>query len=113
MQKTATGQEYGAAKAQQDSMAVVPMATGAGQPPAPSGPAQMPPGFVPPDQTPTFGDPTARPDEPVTAGLPFGPGAGPGQAGPNAASDDIEDRLRALYAAFPTPELRELLEQID
>jgi hypothetical protein len=30
-----------------------------------------------PDQVPSLSAPTARPNEPVTAGLPSGPGAGP------------------------------------
>ena len=30
-----------------------------------------------PDDTPMLTDPTALPDEPITAGLPYGPGPGP------------------------------------
>jgi hypothetical protein len=32
---------------------------------------------VTPDDSPMLSDPTMRPDEPVTAGLPIGPGSGP------------------------------------
>lgn len=35
--------------------------------------------------TPLFA-PTERPDEPITAGAPFGPGPGPAQVGPSSAS---------------------------
>lgn len=108
---TVKGQEYGAAKAQQESMAAVPMPQAQPPPAAPVGPR-----VISPDETPTLRGPSARPDEPITAGLPFGPGRNPSpfdSTGANAASDDVVDRLRSLYMAFPTPELRELLEQID
>lgn len=114
---TATGQEYGAAKAQQDSMRAVPMASGAtAVAPVPqTGPPAMPPGFVSPDDTPTLGGPSARPGEPLTAGLPFGPGRTPQPNDPapaNAMDQDIAARLRALYSQYPTSELRELIEQL-
>lgn len=110
--QTAKGQEYGKAKAQQDSMKAVPVAGGATTV-APAGPVAMPPGFVYPEDTPTFGQPSSRPDEPITAGLPFGPGVGPTRPAPNPNGEDIVDRLRALYLQFPTDELRDLLDQAD
>lgn len=33
--------------------------------------------FIGPDEVPNLSAPSSRPDEPVTAGLPVGPGAGP------------------------------------
>lgn len=59
----AAGQPYGARKAQEDAQRAVPMAAGL---PAPA-----------PTQVPSLAEPSSRPDEPVTSGLPMGPGAGP------------------------------------
>jgi len=54
---------------------------------------------------------TARPDEPLTAGAPFGAGPGPD---PFAAATDPDteaiDRLRALYRQTGSPSLGYLLE---
>lgn len=54
--------------------------------------------------------PTERPDEPVTAGVPLGPG-------PNstmlAASHPAVVELRAAYAKYPTPEIAWLLAALD
>lgn len=62
--------------------------------------------------------PTERPDEPLTAGLPIGPGAGPeallfNRAAPPGPMEEIAFQLRALYLHRPTEELRALLEEID
>lgn len=109
----APGQPYGAVKAQADSMKVVPMANRpAGAAPAPP-PAAAPARTISPDETPTFGMPTSRPDEPLTAGLPFGPGRGPQGPAPNPANDDVSDRLRAIYDRYPTDELADLLDELD
>jgi hypothetical protein len=58
--------------------------------------------MVTPDQVPTFGTPTSRPDEPLTAGLPFGPGAGPR---PQPAPPPANPELSALARYLPTLEL--------
>jgi hypothetical protein len=58
---------------------VNPTAAG-GMTAAPQRPQQGAPSGMPmpsPDDTPMLNDPTAYPDEPVTAGLPVGPGPGP------------------------------------
>jgi hypothetical protein len=58
--------------------------------------------------------PTERPDEPITAGAPFGPG-------PNQLSgmrrrlmpvDDVEENLRVLYEMYPNEGVRLLLTRI-
>ena len=77
----ATGQEYGEASAQRQAEAAVPIgSTPTDAPPAdmtadttprPAPKPQVQPGTLP------WLHPTNRPDEPVTTGLPFGPGAGP------------------------------------
>lgn len=108
----ATGQEYGRAGAQIAAQRQIPL------PAAPPVQGGAPPGggaagpFATPSDTPGLTDPTQRPDEPVTAGLPFGAGPGPEALGPPPMSN-VEARLRALYAADPTPELRDLIRQID
>jgi hypothetical protein len=67
-------QPYGDAKAQIDAQSAIPMAP---SPSAPAAPAQAraaasgpPPGSLP------YMHPTNRPEEPVTAGMDFGPGPG-------------------------------------
>lgn len=106
----ATGQEYGKAGAQIAAQRAVPLAAAPPVGPPPAGPP-VAAGFATPEDTPNLTDPTRRPDEPVTAGMPFGPGPGPDPR--SAPMSDVEARLRALYAAYPTRELRELINQID
>ena len=48
---------------------------------------------------------TQRPSEPVTSGLPFGPGVGPTEP----VSDDPDMLLRAIYSVYPDPLLLRLL----
>lgn len=54
-------------------------------------------------------DPTARPEEPITAGLPFGPGPGPSAIAPQGDSDTIL-QLRALYQNFPDENIARLID---
>lgn len=77
----------------------------------PAGPAvTTPPPFIPPDAVPNLSDPTRRPDEPIQAGMPFGPGAGP------SATSGIQDptvlALRAMYSKNPSPHLRRMLRAV-
>ena len=48
---------------------------------------------------------TQRPNEPVTSGLPFGPGVGPTEP----IADDPDMLLRAIYSVYPDPLLLRLL----
>lgn len=60
--------------------------------------------------------PTRRPNEPVTAGLPFGAGPGPEaipQITPNVGVDDLGLFLRELYRAQPSEDIRQLIIQHD
>ena len=73
---TVPNQEYGKATQQQEAQRAVPMAaspapTSQAAPTAPAGQPLPKPGSVD-----VFGK-TQRPQEPVTAGVPFGPGPGP------------------------------------
>jgi hypothetical protein len=54
--------------------------------------------------TPLFA-PTERPDEPITAGAPFGPGPGPGPQ-PTVSPGAVSSRLYALAPNDATGELR-------
>lgn len=98
--RTATGQSYGAAKAQADAQRAMPLA----QVPtaSPPGGAQQGSGTDPAALHPAFGSlygDTQRPDEPVTAGLPSGPGEGPSFGGLN--DRDILAALARKYPGLP------------
>lgn len=62
-----------------------------------------------------FTRPTERPDEPVTAGLPTGPGPGPEALGVMSQPqlDEVGQQLRNLYAAAPNNDLLRLIELHD
>jgi hypothetical protein len=53
--------------------------------------------------------PTERPDEPVTAGAPFGPGANAPQAD---FGDPVLAQLQAFHEAFPTQDMADLIEDL-
>jgi hypothetical protein len=57
--------------------------------------------------------PTARPNEPITAGAPFGAGPGPAAAGipiPPPNVDNAIEELKAIYQMFPNDDLADLLD---
>jgi hypothetical protein len=56
--------------------------------PSPHGVAMGP--SMTPDDTPNLLDPTMRPDEPITAGLPVGPGPGPAETPAVKKSNDLQ-----------------------
>jgi len=100
---TVPNQEYGMATAQREAQRAVPMgASPVAAAPAPA-PAQtmssamrQKPMVAEPGSLPLF-QPTNRPAEPVTAGLPFGPGAGPEAMGtPYTSPTPISDTLRNI-----------------
>lgn len=104
----APGQTYGEAGKQIAAQQQVPMAPQPQPAVAPPQPVERPrPGqFGPLDR------PTDRPDEPVTAGAPFGPGRMTQVGGYSGVrnSDPILDELRALYSAFPSEDLADMLD---
>lgn len=107
----APNQTYGQAGQQMAAQRAVPLPAAPPVPgPQPGAPGAAGP-FPTPADTPNLTDPTNRPDEPLTHGMPFGPGPGPDAA--PAPMSDVEARLRALYAQFPSRELRELIRQQD
>jgi hypothetical protein len=74
--------------------------------------------FVPPaigaDQVPNIGDPTARPNEPVTAGLQSGLGPGPEAMPPMPPSptDPIRQVIQAMLMMQPNPDLVRVLNRL-
>ena len=104
---TATNQQYGMALAQQKSQQAVPM----GQSPV-SAPQQTTPMVRPGSLTPLTA-PTARPNEPITAGADFGPGPTAMGAGiPNemSANDDALRELKAIYSSYPSQDLADVIQ---
>ena len=64
-------------------------------------------------QIPSVGifEPTTRPNEPITAGLPVGDGPGPEVLNtPITEVDQTAALARAMFAANPTPQMRRLVE---
>lgn len=61
--------------------------------------------------------PTDRPQEPVTAGVPVGPGPGPEALSqpitPPPQTSSVLDQLQAAYSMDPTNDLRTLIEQLQ
>lgn len=95
--RAAPGQSYGAAAEQLRGQEAVPM----GAPPtavppvgggAPAGEVPMPPPPTP------LAAPTGRPDEPITAGLAMGAGAGPEALGMEEVDPDMMTLIQQLPA---------------
>jgi|DEB19_MinimDraft_3_1074340.scaffolds.fasta_scaffold08043_2 hypothetical protein len=103
----APGQTYGKGAAQRRAQQAVPMASAASDMPA-----QAPAGPVPGGLG-DFTRPTERPQEPITAGVNFGPGMNADQAGvnrPMRSDDPLLDRIQQLYAMFPNEDVADLLD---
>jgi hypothetical protein len=111
--KAAPGGQYGEVKALLDAQKVIPLPT-ANQPPvqqASPAQAQTAPTMAPGDLN--FEAPTQRPSEPVTAGLPVGPGPGPEALNlPNDAATTAM-QLRALYANVPAAQNNDFLRLVE
>lgn len=103
------GQTYGQATQQLASQSAVPMASGDITTPAPPQPETP---RVAPGSLGAFDRPTDRPDEPITTGAPFGPGANPAQLGMPSAMGGPNpiDEIRALYQMYPNEDLAALLD---
>lgn len=67
------------------------------------------------DQVPNLADPTARPEEPVTAGLPLGAGPGIESVGPMppAVADPVRQAVQAMLMISPNPDLIRVLARLD
>jgi hypothetical protein len=106
-----TGQQYGKATAQRDAQRAMPVQAPPGPPAPQTPPAAQAPGPAPGSLGELLG-PTARPDEPLTHGAPFGPGPGPAAPATNPDQAAV-DRLRLLYRQTGLPSLGRLLEAVD
>lgn len=108
----ATGQAYGARGAQEAAQRAVPLPAPPPVQAAPAPQAARPPAPAP-GTLGAFNRPTDYPTEPLTAGLPVGPGAGPEAvrtgANPNG---DVEAQLLALYRAAPNNDVLRLLRTV-
>lgn len=93
-----SGGQYGDRAATQARLDAVPIT-----PPAPPPMAQQPLQAPPP-----LDRPTDRPMEPITSGLPTGPGPGPEAIVPS--TDPVAETLRVMYQAFPNEAIGALLE---
>lgn len=102
------GQVYGTGVQQQAVAQAGAQAAQQVQPGIPQG-QLVPPGVPAPGQFPHLLSPTDRPNEPVTAGMPFGPGPNsipqPFQADPMATARAV---INTLPAAHMTPQLAAL-----
>lgn len=104
----ASGQTYGSRQEQVDAQRAIPLPAPA-PPPAPTAQGTVTAGPLTP-----LSAPTQRPDEPLTAGLPMGAGPGPEALGPlGSPESDVVDILRGVYGAYPTEEIRGLIEQLQ
>jgi hypothetical protein len=67
------------------------------------------------DMVANLGDPTGRPDEPVTAGLPIGPGAGMEAMGPMPPppTDPMRQVLQAMMLVAPNADVQRLLNRLN
>lgn len=108
-------QQYGQGAARQARTAAVPVAAPPQAPsvPGPAAPAPAAPAGPAPGTLGGLMDPSVRPNEPLTHGMPVGPGPGPGLLAQNTTADPDEMALRALYAAHPNPFLRQLIETME
>lgn len=106
------GQPYGDRQASLTSQGIQPVA-GA---PVSGGAASsgLPLSGMAPGEVPTLTDPSANPSQPVTAGLPTGPG--PGLEGMSMGSFGPQELsiLRGLYRKYPQFEpIRAMIEQME
>lgn len=68
----------------------------------------------PGDPTVAINAPTARPDEPITAGMPFGPGPGPeAMPQPGITVDNAAAIVRGLYQQYQYPELLDIVRELE
>lgn len=108
------GQTYGEATRQRKAVQQVPTGKAptsmAAEAAAKTAPRPNPAG--------TFAAPSVRPDEPITAGAPFGDGAGPEVLGspivpPAGSVTDLAERVRIIASQFPNPAILGLLAELE
>lgn len=107
--RTAPGQQYGQATAQADAQRAIPLPATA--PPPSAAPAPV---AAPPPEPGLLSAPTARSNEPLTAGMNIGAGPGPDANSPLVGGgDQVLANLYAVYRTVPTEGLRALIVQTE
>jgi hypothetical protein len=106
------GQTYGEATKQREAVRAVPTQAPPTEPAPPKRPRVTPGGLT------ELTAPTERPEEPITAGAPFGAGPGPEAAPmnlipPPGSGGDLALRVRAIATQFPNPALLALLAELE
>lgn len=106
----AKGQTYGKATEQLRSQQMVPMASG--DVVSPNRPEVGAATSIAPGSLGPLDRPTARPNEPITAGASVGPGPTAAQLGLPSALGSLNpiEEIRALYELYPNDDLAALLE---
>lgn len=108
-----TGLPYGQNQELNSEQAAAPLAQTPG--PGAAAPSPGPGSAMPPPPTP-FSAPTERPNEPVTAGAPMGPGPGPEALGgppPGAGYQSALSTLQQVVAASGSDEASALLARMQ
>jgi hypothetical protein len=106
----AKGQAYGEAGKQMAAQSVVPVAA----PPTETLPQPTPV----PGQVTDLMAPTERPNEPITAGMDFGPGPSSAVLGPPmrpnpGSNQDLAEQVRAIASLYPNPALLQLVMDLQ
>lgn len=68
--------------------------------------------FIGPDEVPNLSDPSSRPNEPVTTGLPIGDGEGPEVLGA-IDPDPVRKTLQAMLLVNPNNDIMRLIDILD
>lgn len=110
--------KYGENKTYEEQQRVMPAPEAQALPPAPTPSAEMSAGDAPYAEMPpigAFNAPTARPEEPVTSGAPFGPGPNSMTMGPQApmAPQALSRTLASYGAVDDTGVIAELAQYFD
>lgn len=111
-------QEYGQAGAQLASQRDIPIAasptvgsaTGAAGRPRTNGANTDGSLGIQPGQIPSLSDPSVRPDEPLTSGLPIGAGPGPNALSTASFGPEELSVMRAILLRYPNEDIRRQIE---
>ena len=116
--KAAPGGEYGSVTALKSAQKIIPLPDAQAPTTPPAVPQPSPVtgsgggGVVAPGDI-NFEAPTARPNEPVTAGLPVGPGPGPEVLNLPSQAATTAAQLRTMYANVPAAQNPDFLRLVE
>lgn len=106
---SAKGKKRGTVTAQREAQKAVPMGAAPDVASAPVAPRRQLPNVSP------LSGPSDRPNEPITAGVDFGPGPSSAQAGipiAQSASNDARENLIYLNNLYPNSDLADLISSL-